>query len=140
MDTLEDLLNEHGFRGRARRVRCFAHTLNLTAKATLRQFEKTKGKKNKRPDNDVSETPEFDDLPLLEPINIDAESDNDWSEMEMPDLEDLSEMIDEDDDGEKEARDEEEIVNVFRTLTVEEQERWKEQVKPLRSALFKVCR
>ena len=90
-------------------------------------------------DNDISETPKFDDLPLLEPINIDAESDtDDWSKMEMPDLEDLSEMIDEDDEV-KESKDKEEIVNVFKTLMVEEQEHWKEQAKPLCSALFKVC-
>ena len=46
MDALEVLLQEHGFRGPARRVRCFAHTLNLTAKATLRQFEKIKKGRN----------------------------------------------------------------------------------------------
>jgi hypothetical protein len=138
MDTLEDLLSEHGFRGRARRVRCFAHTLNLTAKATLRQFEKKKGTKKKRTDTDILETPDFDDLPLLEPIDLDTESDDDWSETDMPDLEDLPEMMDDNGDEGKEARDEDEIVNVFETLTIEEQEQWKEQVKPLRSALHKV--
>jgi hypothetical protein len=81
MDHLEILLGEHGFRGRARRVRCFAHTINLTAKATLRQFEKTKGKKTKRTDND--ETPIFDDLPLLEPIDVENDSDDSDRELDL---------------------------------------------------------
>ena len=141
MDTLELLLSKHGFRGRARRVRCFAHTLNLTAKATLRQFEKKKGKKKKRTDNDNSETPDFGDLPLLEPIAENGDSDSE-SESDLPELEDLAEMTDEGDDEEEEKveKDEEEIVNVFETLTEEEQERWKEEVKLLRSALHKVSR
>jgi hypothetical protein len=134
MDTLEILLKEHGFRGRARRVCCFAHTLNLTAKATLRQFEK---KKKSKADDDTLDTPDFDDIPLLEPIDDDGESDDD---MDMQDLEDLPGLLDEDGDDGKESRDEEEIVNVFERLTVEEQERWKEQVKPLRSALYKASR
>jgi hypothetical protein len=133
MDTLELLLQAHGFRGRARRVRCFAHTLNLTAKATLRQFEK----KKKKADNDTLDTPDFNNLPLLEPIDDDTDSDDD---MDMQDLEDLPALLEEDDDDGKEGRDEEEIVNVFERLTEEEQERWKEQVKPLRSALYKASR
>lgn len=134
MDTLEILLMEHGFRGRARRVRCFAHTLNLTAKATLRQFEK---KKKRKADDDTLDTPDFDDLPLLEPTDDDGDSDND---MDMHDLEDLPGLLEEDDDDGKESRDEEEIVNVFKRLTAEEQERWREEVKPLRSALYKASR
>ncbi len=134
MDTLEILLKEHGFRGRARRVRCFAHTLNLTAKATLRQFEK---KKKRKADDDTLGTPDFDNLPLLEPIDDDSDSDDD---MDMQDLEDLPELLEEDDDDGKESKDEEEIVNVFERLTVEEQEHWREQVKPLRSALYKASR
>lgn len=132
MDALKELLSAHGFRGDARRVRCFAHTLNLTAKATLRQFEKRKGKKKKRTENDDSD---FEDLPLLG--LVDANSDDEADE-ELPDLEDLPEIIGDDDDGEKAEMDEEEIVNVFGTLTEEEQERWKDDVKPIRSALHKV--
>ena len=131
MDTLEVLLKEHGFRGHARRVRCFAHTLNLTAKATLRQFEK---KKKTKADDDTLDTPDFDNLPLLEPIDDDADSDDD---MDMQDLEDLLGLLEEDDDDGKEGRDKEEIVNVFERLTEEEQEHWREQVKPLHSALYK---
>jgi hypothetical protein len=139
MDALEVLLQEHGFRGRARRVRCFAHTLNLTAKATLRQFEKIK-KRKKRTDDD--EIPDYDDLPLLEPIDVPndpADSDDENSDFE--DLEDLAGMMGEEDEGSDEGkvtRDEEEIVNVFQTMTIEEQGRWREGVKPLRTALYKV--
>jgi hypothetical protein len=135
MDALEILLSDHGFHGRARRVRCFAHTLNLTAKATLRQFEKKKGKKKTRTDDE--EVPLFDELPLLEPIDIDEMDD----ELDLADLEDLAGMVDNGDDESDEGkaeRDEAEIINVFETLTEEEQERWKEQVVPLRTALYKV--
>jgi len=139
MDALEVLLQEHGFRGRARRVRCFAHTLNLTAKAMLRQFEKIKKRKKRTDDNEI---PDYDDLPLLEPIDVPndpADSDDENSDFE--DLEDLAGMMGEEDEGSDEGkvtRDEEEIINVFQTLTIEEQRRWKEGVKPLRTALYKV--
>jgi hypothetical protein len=137
MDSLEILLGEYRFRGRARRVRCFAHTLNLTAKATLRQFEK-KGKKKQRTDND-NEIPDFDELPLLEPILHADNEDSDVDDNDLPELEELeSETIEDEEEEERAARDEEEIVNVFETLTDEEQERWKAEVKPIRSALYKV--
>ena len=140
MDSLEILLREYGFRGRARRVRCFAHTLNLTAKATIRQFEKKKGKKKTRKDND--DDPDYNDLPLLESVIVDEESDDECDNAEEdPDQDEIPGLIDidDDDDGAEEAaKDEEEIINVFETLTVEEQERWKVEVKPIRSALHKV--
>jgi hypothetical protein len=138
MDELENLLRAYGFRGRARRVRCFAHTLNLAAKATIRQFERKKGNRKKRKDND--EVPDFEDLPLLESIaeeDSDDELDDDLiDEIEMPGLVDIEEDAE---DGSNEAvQDEEEIVNVFATLTNEEKERWKTEVMPIRSALSKV--
>ena len=105
--------------------------LNVTAKATLRQFEK---KKKTKGDDDTLDTPDFNNLPLLELIDDDADSDDD---MDMQDLEDLPWLLEEDDDDGKEGRDEEEIVNVFERLTEEEQERWREQVKLLCSALYK---
>jgi len=140
MDSLEILLREYGFRGRARRVRCFAHTLNLTAKATIGQFERKKGKKKTRKDNDCD--PDYNDLPLLESVIVDEESDDECDNAdEEPDQDEIPGLIDieDDDDGAEEAvKDEEEIINVFETLTVEEQERWKVEVKPIRSALHKV--
>ena len=39
---------------------------------------------------------------------------------------------------EEAANDEEEIVNIFETLTEDEQARWKAEVLPIRSALFKI--
>ncbi len=94
------------------------HTLNLTAKATLCQFEKRKGKKKKRTNNEND--PDFNDLPLLKPVDTDSGDEDDEG---LPDIEDLpdSEMIG--DEGEKAETDEEEIVNVFETLTEEEWDR-----------------
>jgi len=81
--------------------------------------------------NDNGEAPDFDDLPPLEPIAKD-DGDNE-SNSDLLDLEDFAEIIDEGDEGEEGIgeKDEEEIVNVFETLTEEEQECWKEEVKPL---------
>jgi len=135
MDRLEILLREYGFRGRARRVRCFAHTLNLVAKATVRQFERKKGTKKRRTEDD-DVTPDFDELPLLEPIDVGDESD-DEDGMDLTDLEEIPDTADEE-GPEEAAKDEEEIVNVFETLTEEEQARWRVEVMPIRSALFKV--
>lgn len=80
------------------------------------------------------DTPNFNDLPLLELIDNNGNSDND---MDMQDLEDLPGLMEEDIDDGKEGRDKEEIVTIFERLTVEEQERWKEEIKLLRSALCK---
>jgi hypothetical protein len=130
MDALKVLLSEHRFRGRARRVRCFAHTLNLAAKAILRQFEKPKGKKKLT----------FDDLPSLAPIDEGDDEDDDdrLIDGDKTDLDDIGEMFDDEGDENQDARNEEEIDNLFEAMTTAEQEEWKEQVKPLRSALQKV--
>ena len=75
---------------------------------------------------------------MLEPIG-DHDIDDDDSESDLLDLEELLEMIDEEHGEEDKAKkDEGEIVNVFETLTKEEQEHWKEEVKPIHSALYKV--
>jgi hypothetical protein len=136
--ALKVLLSEHRFRGRARRVRCFAHTLNLAAKAILRQFEKPKGKK-KHP---------FDNLPSLAPIDDDDDDDDGdddddddddrLGDGDKTDLSDIEEMLDNEGDENQDARNEEEIDNLFEAMTMAEQEEWKEQVRPLRSALQKV--
>lgn len=130
MDALKVLLSEHQFRGRARRVRCFAHTLNLAAKAILRQFEKPKGKKKHT----------FNDLPSLAPIDEDDDDDDDRSsDGDKTDLDDIEEMFDDGEgDENQDARNEKEIDNLFEAMTMAEQEEWKEQVRPLRSALQKV--
>jgi hypothetical protein len=140
MDALEVLLSDHQFRGRARRVRCFAHTLNLAAKAILRQFEKAKGKGKKHPSGEDSQPFDFDDLPSLAPIDEDDDGDDDngSSDGDKTDLDDLEEMFDVEGNENQDARNEEEIDNLFEAMSVAEQEQWKEQVKPLRSALQKV--
>src|SRR6266508_3026099 len=93
-------------------------------------------KKKKQTEN--NEPSDFDDLPILEPYGADENADyDDFSESELPDLEDLA-IDDDDDDGEKNMRDEEEIVTIFQALTQEEHEQWKEEVRPMHSALFKV--
>jgi len=115
--------------------------LNLAAKATIRQFEKKKDNHKKRKDN--NDEPDFEDLPLLESIAKDESDDeldddliDDPDQIEIPGLVDIEE---DGEDGSNEAvQDKEEIVNVFATLINEEKERWKTEVKPLRSALSKV--
>jgi len=73
------------------------------------------------------------------PIEEDDDEDNDdVSEGEKTDLDNLGKMIDDEDDEHLDARNGEEIDNLFKGMTVAEQEQWKEQVRPLRSALQKV--
>jgi hypothetical protein len=115
--------------------------LNLAAKMTIHQFERKKGNQKKCKDND--DKPNFEDLPLLESIT-EEESDDELDDnlidnlhqIKMPGLVDIEE--DAEDGSNKAVRDEEEIVNVFVTLTNKEKECWKMEVKPIRSALFKV--
>jgi hypothetical protein len=50
----------------------------------------------------------------------------------------FKEMLDKEGDENQDARNEEEINNLFEAMTMAEQEEWKEQVRPLQSALQKV--
>lgn len=114
--------------------------MNLTAKARICQFERKKGNQKRCKDND--DEPNFEELPLLELIVAKEGNNelddliNDPHEIEIPRLIDIEE--DAEDGSNDAARDEEEIVNVFATLTNEEKECWKTEVKPIRSALYKV--
>ncbi len=123
---------------RAQQVHCFAHTLNLAAKAILHQFEKAKGKKHRSGED--SQAFDFDDLPSLAPVDEDNDNgDNDeLSDGDKTDLDDIEEMFDDESNENQDARNEEEIDNLFKAMSMAEQELWKEQVKPLRSALQKV--
>ena len=69
------------------------------------------------------------------------QSDDEQENIDEPDLDEIPGLIDigDDDDGAEEAaKDEEEIINVFETLTEDEQEHWKVKVKLICSALHKV--
>jgi len=91
--------------------------LNLVAKATVHQFERKKGKKKRHSDNE--DTLDFDELPLLEAVVDWNESDDDQS-IDLPDLEEIADTAN-NKGPEEAAKDEDEIVNVFETLTEEEQ-------------------
>ena len=113
--------------------------MNLTAKASIHQFERKKGNQKRCKDND--DKPDFEELPLLESIVAEEEDDelddliDDPHQIEIPGLIDIEEDAE---DGSNDTAQDEEIVNVFATLTDEEKERWKMEVKPIRSALYKV--
>lgn len=93
------------FRGKKAHVRCFSHSVNLTAKGVLRPFEPVKSTE-KAPDNlQVG----FDEL------NAELEK------------------IEESED------DTEGFVEVLEEMSDKEREEWERNVKPVRTALFKVC-
>ena len=91
--------------------------MNLVAKATVRQFKRKKGKKKRRNDNE--DTLDFDKPPLLEAVVDWNESDDDQS-IDLPDLEEIADTAN-NKGPEEAAKDEDEIINVFETLTEEEQ-------------------
>lgn len=103
------------FPGLAAHVRCFAHTINLTAKGVLRPFE------TKRIKNQVDEGSE------LEAISKDTEIEE--LQAELKDLEDNGEQAKDDLEG---------FVDVLNEMTEEERMEWNDGVKPIRGALIKV--
>lgn len=105
-----------GFPGLEAHIRCFAHTINLTAKGVLRPFEPVKVK------DAVAEGDE------LEAIAKDAE------------VEELrAELKDLEENGEQSADDLQGFVNVLDEMSEEERQEWQESVRPVRGALIKVC-
>ena len=109
------------FAGTNTQVRCFAHTVNLTAKGVLRPFEP------KKPKSDVSQsTTDFEAAEL-------AGGSNDLG------LEELrAELRDLEENGDQGTDDLEGFVEVLNEMTEDEREEWNEAVQPLRSALVKV--
>lgn len=91
-------------------VRCFSHTVNLTAKGMLRPFKPTKPVNGQPPMSP-------DDIGLDELYMV---------------LRDIKE------NGEKGADDVEGFVKVLNEMMEEEREQWKEDIEPVRMALFKV--
>lgn len=104
------------FPGLAGHVRCFAHTINLTAKGVLRPFEPKKVKEG------VEEGDE------LEAIARDTEVEE--LQAELKDLED---------NGDQSKDDLEGFVDVLKEMSEEERQEWHQSVKPVRGALIKVC-
>ena len=102
------------FLGKNAHVRCFAHTVNLTAKGVLRPFEPVKPKSG----TESTEVPvPSNDIGLEELI---------------------AELKDIEENGEKERDDVEGFVEVLQEMSEEEREQWEKDVKPVRTALFKV--
>jgi hypothetical protein len=115
MEELDDLLT--GFSS-LNRTRCFAHILNLVAKALLKQFDVKSEEKNGLNDDERS---------LLEMAdNIDAE------ELTMAqEKDDDDEEIEDDDDNDG-------WVNGVEALTPEEQMDLEESIRPVKRTLVKV--
>jgi hypothetical protein len=76
-------------------------------------------------------------VPIDEGDGEDDEDDR-LSDGDKTNLDDIGEMFDDEGDENQDARNEEEIDNLFEMMMMAEQEEWKEQVKPLQSALQKV--
>lgn len=107
------------FAGLNAHVRCFAHTVNLTAKGVLRPFEPRKPK------------PGASDADI-EAAELAGLADDAGLEELRAELRDLEE------NGAQERDDLEGFVEVLDEMTEEEREEWNEAVQPLRSALVKV--
>jgi len=103
------------FPGRRAHIRCYAHTINLTAKGVLRPFEPKKPKKNDK--NGDRDGDEADDIEREE------------LEAELKDLEENGVQDDDDDDG---------FVDVVAAMSEEERDEWEVAVTPVRNALTKV--
>ena len=104
------------FPGKNAHVRCFSHTVNLTAKGVLRPFEPAKPKA--RIESSEVQAPVHPDDIGLEEL--------------------YAELKDIEENGDKEKDDVEGFVEVLQEMTEEEREQWKQDVEPVRMALFKV--
>lgn len=99
------------FQGLKAHVRCYGHTVNLTAKGVLRPFEPSKAKAT-------------ESEPTV-PENIGLE-------------ELYAELKDIEENGDKEKDDVEGFVEVLDEMTEEEREQWHADVEPVKTALYKV--
>lgn len=98
------------FLGMKAQVRCFTHTVNLTAKGVLRPFELVK------PAAGGSNAP-------VSPDGLD---------------ELYAELRDIEENGDLDKDDMEGFVEVLKEMTDEEREKWNQNVEPVRTTLFKV--
>lgn len=101
------------FKGTKAHVRCFSHTVNLTAKGVLRPFEPAKPVAG-----DGSQPP-------VSPEDIGLD-------------ELYTELRDIEENGNQGADNVDGFVEVLQEMTEAEREQWKEDVEPVRTALFKV--
>jgi len=119
LDNLGEILDD--FPGSANQTRCFAHTLNLSAKAIIKQFDVPKS----RVGDDLDEAAE-----ALAAMAKDL------------DLEDREEQQSRDaevNDDDPEDQPLNAWVDFREGLTEEEVEELDKSVQPVRSTLFKVC-
>jgi hypothetical protein len=114
IEHLADILTE--FPGSANRTRCYAHILNLVAKAIMKQFDAPKGKVN----GFEAALEEFADELETEPEDILTEAEGDEASGD-------------------DATDDEIIDESRREMSEEEISALDESVKPVRLVLFKVC-
>lgn len=110
-ELVKRLLN---FKGKKAHVRCFSHTVNLTAKGVLRPFEPTKPTAAESGDKSQP------------PVSLEG----------LDEL--MNELRDIEENGNQEGDDVDGFVEVLQEMTVEEREKWEEDVEPLKMALFKV--
>jgi hypothetical protein len=103
------------------RVRCFNHTLQLSAKSLLRPFNTALSGKDTDGDDGITAQDHEDDQGLLA-IN----EEEDWGDEQEPDLEDLKDDIDDEDHDE------------LRALSEDEQERVLEETAVVRETVTKV--
>ena len=105
------------FRGEKGRVRCFAHILNLAAKAVLRQFDVAKGK-----EGDATDTAEAELRELMAGVDLE-DVEGDWNA--------------EDNDEEDEGTDDEDMPNLVADMSDEELEELAIDVRPAKFVLAK---
>lgn len=117
IEHLSEILD--GFPGAANQTRCFAHTLSISAKAILKQFDIPKGK-----DDEVLDVAAQAFAELAEELDIEEQSTLDEQEME---------------DEEEDDRPLDAWIDFREELTREERMVLDASIQPVRSTLIKVC-
>jgi hypothetical protein len=125
---------ENSFRS-VNRVRCFCHTLQLSAKAFLKPFQAEKKKNASDDDSDDAQDGD-DDQDCVASEDIDTPDDS-----SLPDLLDPSDSDEEGelDDDESIADDVEDDIDELEALDAEDQEKVIEDTAAVRKTITKVC-